>query len=90
MTDTEEEMVVRGAETLLCLEKHHKCCLHNRNIGMQRSFTQMFFLTNDVTQFQLLSVTFMEYGQNVNKHKGILGSMGVVYVINEASAGKGQ
>ena len=45
----------------------------------------MFFLTNIVTHFQPLSVTFIEYGQNVNKHyisidKTILGKMGGVYV----------
>ncbi len=85
MTDTEEEMVVRltereteDAETLLCLEKQHKFCLHNRNIGMKGSFTQMFFLTNDVTQFQLLSVTFIEQTLYLID-KIIWGKMGGVY-----------
>ncbi len=40
----------------------------------------MFFLTNIVTHFQVLFVTFIEYGQNINKHdiiidKAILGKM---------------
>ncbi len=28
----------------------------------------MFFLTNIVTHFQRFSVTFIEYGQNVDEH----------------------
>ncbi len=40
--------------------------------------TQTFFLTI-VTHSQVLSVTFVEYGQNVNKH-AILGKIGGVYV----------
>ncbi len=54
--------------------------------------TPTFFLTN-VTDFQLLSVTFIEYGQNVKKHltdKAILGKMGGVYDTYVTDADKGQ
>ncbi len=44
-----------------------KCCLPSSNISVKKDFTEMFFLTNVVTHFQVLSVTFTEYGKNVNK-----------------------
>ncbi len=69
-----------------------KCCLPSWNISV-KDFTQTFFLTN-ITHFQILSVTFTEYRQNVSKHhlidKAILGKMGVVYVKYVAHVDKGQ
>ncbi len=56
--------------------------------------TQTFFLINVVTHSQLLSVTFIEQGQNVNKQylidKAIVGKMGEVYVAYEADVDKAQ
>ncbi len=53
----------------------------------------MLFLTN-LTHIQVLSVTFIEYGQNVNKHnisdKAMWGKMGGVYVTCVADADKQQ
>ncbi len=50
--------------------------------------------TNAVTHFQLLSVMFIEDGQNVNKQylidKAILGKMCKVYVTYVADIDKGQ
>ncbi len=45
----------------------YKCCPPSLNIGARLVLTQMVFLTN-ITHFQVLSVTFIEYGQKVNKH----------------------
>ncbi len=39
-----------------------------RTLVRGRISTQTFFSTNAVTHFQVLSVTFIEYGQNVNEH----------------------
>ncbi len=45
----------------------YKCCLPNLNVSVKKDFDTDVLLT-DVTHFQLLSLTFIEYGQNVNKH----------------------
>ncbi len=60
----------------------------------------MFFLTNVATHFQVLSATFIEYRQNVNKHdiyfsqnssdKAILGKIHWIYLTYVADDGKGQ
>ncbi len=39
-----------------------------RILALRRILTQISFLTEVVTHFQLLFVTFIEYGQHVNKH----------------------
>ncbi len=44
----------------------YKRCLPSWNISMKTELTRTFFLTN-ATHFQLLSVTFIKYEQNVNK-----------------------
>ncbi len=70
-----------------------KCCLPSWNISVKKDLTQVFFKNNAVTYFQLLSVTFTEYGQNVNKHridKDILEKNGRGYVIYVADVDKGQ
>ncbi len=46
----------------------YKCCLSSWNISAKKDFYTDILLTNVVTHFQLLSVTCIEYGQNVNKH----------------------
>ncbi len=46
----------------------YKFCLPSSNNSLKKVLTQTFFLTNIVTHFQVLSVTFTECGQNVNKH----------------------
>ncbi len=46
----------------------YKRCLPSLNISVKRDFDADVLFTN-VTHFQLLSVTSIEYGQNVNKHK---------------------
>ncbi len=46
----------------------YKCCPLSLNISLKKVLKQTFFLTNVVTHFQLLSVTLIEYGHNVNKH----------------------
>ncbi len=46
----------------------YKCCLPSTNISVKKILTQKLFLNNIVTHFQVLSVKFFEYGQNVNKH----------------------
>ncbi len=44
-----------------------KCCLPGSNTSMKKDFDADVLLPNVVTHFQVLSVTFIEYGQNVNK-----------------------
>ncbi len=43
----------------------YKCRRPSSNISVKKDFSTLFFLTND---FQVLSVMFIEYRQNVNKH----------------------
>ncbi len=65
-----------------------------RTLVRGRISTQTFFSANAVTHFQVLSVTFIEYGQNVKKtflmDKAILGKMGGVYVTYAVDVDKGQ
>ncbi len=46
----------------------YKGCLPSSNISLKKDFDTDVLLTNVVTHVQVLSVTFIEYGQNVNKH----------------------
>ncbi len=72
----------------------YKCAFLAQILALRRILTQMFFFTNAITHFQLLSVMFIEYGQNVNKQyfkdKAILGKMDGVYVTFEADVDKRQ
>ncbi len=64
------------------------------NISMKTDFDRRSFLTNIVAHFQVLSVMFIEYGQNVNKHNRLshrqsyFRKMCGVYVTYVASANK--
>ncbi len=63
---------------------HCKCCLINPYIRVKKNLTQSFFKTNVDTNFQLLSITFIDYCLNVNKqyltYKSIMGKFCGVYV----------
>ncbi len=54
----------------------------------------MVFMTKVVTHFQILSVMFIEYRQNLNTryliNKAVLEKMGGVYVTYVANVDKGQ
>ncbi len=45
----------------------YKCCLPNLDINLMKDLTQMFFLTDVFSNFQVLCLTFIDYEQNVNK-----------------------
>ncbi len=64
-------------------------CLPTWNI----SVTKDVFLNLCCHTFSLLSLTFIEYGQHVNKHsidEAVLGENGRVYATDEAEIDKGQ
>ncbi len=44
----------------------YKCCLPDLNISVKKDFDTLCF--TNVMYFQVLSVMFIDYHQNVNKH----------------------
>ncbi len=44
----------------------YKCCLPSTNISVKKDFDADVLLSN-VTHLQVLSVIFIEYGQNIHK-----------------------
>ncbi len=46
----------------------NKCCRPSLNIHVKKDFNTDVLLQDVVTHIQVLSVTFIEYGQNVNKY----------------------